>query len=141
MPQFNATCVERLQQAGCILAAKTNMDEFGMGSLSRNHVYGAVRNPVHEGKSAGGSSGGSAASVAAQLVDLYLQSLMNSSLGSDTGGSIRLPAAFCGLFGFKPSNGAISRFGLVEYAASLDTIGILARDIDTISQVFGSFLF
>lgn len=104
-----------------MVVAKTNMDEFGMGSHSTNSAYGAVTNgTMANALSVGGSSGGSALAVASNLVD--------SALGSDTGGSVRLPAAYTGIIGFKPSYGVISRKGLVPYANSLDTVGIFGRN-------------
>ncbi|KAI8845413.1 amidase [Chytridium lagenaria] len=124
---YNATVVERLIAAGCIVAGKTNMDEFGMGSTSTHSRFGPVKNPLNIERVAGGSSGGSAAAVAAGMAEI--------ALGSDTGGSVRLPAAYCGLFGFKPSYGAFSRWGLVSYASSLDTVGVFARSADRIADV------
>ncbi|KAI9363027.1 Glutamyl-tRNA amidotransferase subunit A, mitochondrial [Zopfochytrium polystomum] len=125
---FNATCVEQLEAAGCIVVGKTNMDEFGMGSYGIHSVYGPVRNPLSLDRVAGGSSSGSAAAVASGIVDI--------ALGSDTGGSVRLPASYCGVVGFKPSYGRFSRWGLVAYASSLDTVGILSHDVTLASRVF-----
>ncbi|KAJ5219759.1 Glutamyl-tRNA(Gln) amidotransferase subunit A [Penicillium chermesinum] len=128
---FNATVVEQLEAAGAIIAGKTNLDEFGMGSHSVYSRFGPVKN-VRNGAegdlSAGGSSGGSAVAVAAD--QCY------AALGTDTGGSVRLPAAYTGTVGFKPSYGLISRWGVVAYANSLDTVGILGLKTSTVRDVF-----
>lgn len=121
-----ANVITLLEKAGMKLIAKTNMDEFGMGSHTTHSTYGEASN---HGYSAGGSSGGSAIAVANDLVDC--------ALGSDTGGSVRLPAAYTNVIGFKPSYGRISRAGLIPYANSLDTVGILAKKVETIANVFG----
>ncbi|CAK7901019.1 glutamyl-tRNA(Gln) amidotransferase subunit A, mitochondrial [[Candida] anglica] len=129
---YSATVVGLLDEAGALLVGKANLDEFGMGSSNTNSYYGATLNPRYEHAAvphvAGGSSGGSAAAVAAGLVDF--------SLGTDTGGSVRLPASYCGVVGFKPSYGRISRWGVIPYAQTLDTVGILARDVESVEKVY-----
>ncbi|UKZ82491.1 hypothetical protein TrVFT333_010280 [Trichoderma virens FT-333] len=134
---FEATIVRQLRARGASVVGKTNMDEFGMGSHSVHSIHGPVRNPLApagEDVTAGGSSGGSAVAVAINDADI--------ALGTDTGGSVRLPAAYTGIVGYKPSYGMLSRFGVVPYANSLDTVGLLARDVESIRQlVFDTALY
>lgn len=127
---FNATVIDLLNEAGLTLIGKANMDEFGMGSATTNSYFGETINPLFENEKrvAGGSSGGSAAAVA--------DNLSTFGLGTDTGGSVRLPASYCGIVGFKPSYGRVSRWGIVAYAQTLDTVGILANNVETTERVF-----
>lgn len=134
VPTYTAEAVRRLEEAGAVLIGKTNMDEFAMGSTTETSAFGATKNPWNTAHVPGGSSGGSCAAVAAEECSF--------ALGSDTGGSIRQPSAFCGVTGIKPTYGTVSRYGLIAYASSLDQIGPVAKDVTdcaTILETISSY--
>ena len=132
LPPYDATVVERMRSCGGVLLGKLNMDEFGMGSSTEHSAYRITRNPIDPTRVPGGSSGGAAAAVAAGEAPF--------AIASDTGGSVRQPAAFCGVLGLKPTYGALSRYGMVAFASSLDCVGLITRSADDCARVFSALL-